>query len=199
MKGVVHYAAEVLDGITPEMRADVRTVCALAETRRARAKKDTGTISEAAALYLRALTTSLQPMNAVEVGTFIGTSAEAIVCRHLYTCDQKNDCLAPSHHVTVFPFQTSTQMLTVLHQGHLRVDFFFFDGRIQEDDLPLIHELSKPSTVYAFDDHHDGEKGVVNVRRLLPWLSSYELIPPPARVLDLESTTTIALLVPRRH
>lgn len=193
------YWKELFSSITPEMRSDVHALCLRAEARRIKARKDTGTVSEAAALLLRALTTALTPKIAVEVGTFIGTSADAIQAGHLYTCDTHNDCVESTPHRTCFPFWRSTQMLMKLHQRQMLVDFFFFDGRIQEDDLPMIHDMRRSHTVFAFDDFVGGEKGVVNVRRLKPWLPMHELVEPPKHVLDLTTTTTIALLIPRLH
>ena len=71
------------------------------------------------------------------------------------------------------------------------VDLFFFDGRIQEEDLAEITRLSKPTTVYVFDDFLGSEKGVANIRRLGPYLSDHILITPSG------GPSTLAVLVPQ--
>lgn len=171
------------------------------EARRPQTRKPrtTGTISEAACLYLRAIVDVVGPSVCAEIGTFIGTSALVLASTgaRVYTCDKDNDVLPASDGITPFGKTTSTTMLRSLVQRQSSVDLWFFDGRIQAEDLPLIAELSHRRTVYAFDDYEGREKGVINAERLKPRLQKgYRLIPPPARVLNLESTTTIALLVP---
>lgn len=186
---------------TPEVAAawlaEIRQHAITAERRRRLAKYDTGTISEAACLYLRAVTEYYQTKIAIEIGTFIGTSALAMRADRVYTCDKSNDCGPRAGHIICHPYTSSTRMLSGLALRGVRADFFFFDGRIKWPDIDPIRELSTPSAVYAFDDYEGEEKGVVNVERLRPYLPRhYALVPPPTRVLDLESTTTIALLVP---
>ena len=183
----------------PAWLTEIRRNAVLAEGRRRFATYNTGTISEAACLYLRALTEHYRPAVAIEIGTFIGTSALAMRADRIYTCDKSNDCGPKEQRIVCHPFTSSTRMLNRLVSHGVRADFFFFDGRIQENDVELILALSSPGTVYAFDDYEGHEKGVINVHRLRPHLPLfYTLIPPPARVLDLDSTTTIALLVPHR-
>lgn len=178
--------------------AQMRTLVAECEARRARARYNTGTISEAAALYLRCLTQLLKPAKVVEIGTFIGTSAMAMLLGHptawIYTCDGSNDCGPSSHQIRCHPYTGSTTMLSDLRRHALTVELFFMDGRIKPEDLPLILALSSDTTVYAFDDYEGREKGVLNVERLQPWLHPklrYELLEPP----PIEGVT-IALLVP---
>ena len=62
--------------------------------------------------------------------------------------------------------------------------------------MPLIAALSNEGAVYAFDDYEGKAKGVVNVNKLQPQLKGYALITPPADVARLDSSTTIACLVP---
>ncbi len=158
----------------------------------------TGTISEAACLYLRAIVERIKPRVCVEIGTFIGTSALVLASTgaRVYTCDKDNAAFASTGTITSHGRTTSTEMLTGLCQLRPSVDLWFFDGRIQDVDLPMIHALSSPSTVFAFDDYIGHEKGVINVDKLRPMVPSFRVIPPPARVGDLASATTIALLVP---
>ncbi len=183
----------------------IRTQAVLAEPRRALDRYDTGTISEAACLYLRAVTEIVRPAVAVEIGTFIGTSALAMAARRVYTCDKSNDCGHLAKHIVRHPYTGSTKMLAGLAARGIKAGFFFFDGRIKDADERLILDLSTPETVYAFDDYEGREKGVLNVERLAPLLPGRTLILPPDHVRgplggDLRAAlggrTTIALLAP---
>jgi hypothetical protein len=138
-----------------------------------------------------------KPRVAIEVGTFIGTSAMAIQADRVYTCDKSNDCGPRDQRIVCYPFTSSTRMLIDLLRKGIRAEFFFFDGRIKEKDLDLILELSAPGAFYAFDDYEGEEKGVINVGRLGPRLPAhYQLVPPPGVIAGAEGATTIALLVP---
>ncbi len=87
-------------------------------------------------------------------------------------------------------------MLAELLAKGVCAEFMFFDGRLQDDDLPMIRRLSTPQTVYAFDDFTGHEKGIWNVRRFIPLLPGYRLIPPPKKVPGYKGDTTIAVLIP---
>lgn len=176
---------------------EIRAQAIECEARRHLAKYDTGTISEAACIYLRMLTERLQPTVAIEVGTFIGSSTMAIHAGRIYTCDKDNDCVPRSKRIRPFPYTRSTEMLKRLVADGVRADFFFFDGRIKDADERLILALSTPQTVYAFDDYEGREKGVLNVERMRPHLPTYTVVAPPADVLGLPSKTTIAVMVPQ--
>lgn len=195
-----------VDVVDPVRMESVRSQMAWCESLRPKAVYNTGSITEAAVVYLRSLCEMYEPRTIVEVGTFIGTSTTAMAaCRTVqavYTCDKDNDCLPSEGKIHCFPKQTSTQMLATLtgHHGMSAidpVDFFFFDGRIQAQDLALILRLSKPSTIYVFDDFEHEEKGVLNVRLLAPYLKHCALVPPPVNVAGLQTRTTIACLVPK--
>lgn len=154
---------------------------AVAEQRRAAANYDTGSISKEAMLLLRGLAHEARPAVAIEVGTFIGNSTMAIAAEagHVYTCDRSNDCFPGGGNITTYPRRESTEMLYDLAKKSVRSSFFFFDGRIQEPDVPLILRLSDPNAVYVFDDYAGREKGVANVERLIPWLDdSYYFVGP---------------------
>lgn len=184
-----------VDPFDPAWVTDVKAIQAAAEPRRARAKYDTGSIPEAAGVALRAITQWCQPTTIIEVGTFIGTSTHAMQSARIYTCDHSNDCLEGSEQIRTHPYQGSTQMLGPLVAQGIRADLFFFDGRIQWPDIPLILRASHSNTVYVFDDHIGAEKGLANVGRLRPFLPDHALITPVGIVRD---TMTLALLVPRR-
>lgn len=184
---------------TAQWLAEIRANAVACEALRPFMRKplETGTISEAACLYLRALCEKVRPIVAVEIGTFIGTSALvlAAVAARVYTCDKDNDVFRSTGRITAYGKTTSTAMLTDLVRQGLKADLFFFDGRIQDEDIPLIQRLSTPNAVYAFDDYEGHEKGAINVRKLQPCLSpDYRLIEPPFAVDTLPSRTTIAVL-----
>lgn len=185
----------------PEWFEIMRTIVAQCERLRPAGEKAVrrGTMSEASCACLFALTNSLLPRVVVEIGTFIGTSTRVlgIGAEHVYTCDDRHDLLKGWPHITTYPHTVSTVMLTDLVRRGVVAELFFFDGRIQDEDVPLIRQLSAERAVYAFDDYEGNEKGVVNVRKLRPHLPGYVLVEPPDQVLGLASRTTIALLVPK--
>ncbi len=173
----------------------------LCELRRPLCRKpdQTGTISEAGCLYLRALCARYAPHVAVEVGTFIGSSAVAIAAEagKLHTCDLHNSALTSQGNIKCYPATSSTQMFAELARDRVRASFFFFDGRIHENDLPLIDLIAEPGSIFAFDDFERGQKGDINVKRLGAHLKAeYRLVPPPPVVPYTKSATTIAVMVP---
>jgi hypothetical protein len=182
-------------------RSEVQAAYALADTWRTRARYQTGAVNEETGLALRVICEIVRPKVVIEIGTFIGHSTLALrASDRIYTCDRDNDCLpkadlpTPSA-VTQFPYCLSTQMLTELRDAGVRADLFFFDGRIQDADLPLIRALSVPETVYVVDDYrYAHEKGRANVQKLTPLL--------PEHVLSVArpgwGDTTLAALVPWR-
>lgn len=193
-------AERVLSSLTNEDLGAANMIAACCELSRSKAKYNTGTISVGAAAYLLAWSRFIQPRVAVEIGTFIGTSALAITAERIYTCDKDNDCLPSTETRTCYPYTTSTKMLEDLILRGLtgQVDLWFFDGRIQMEDLPLIATLSHKRTFYLFDDFIAGEKGVVNYRRLVAdrQAGRHRLIRPPKSIPFSTDKTTIAVLVP---
>jgi len=184
----------------PSWAADCEAARLEAEGRRAVAKYNTGAVPIAAGITLRGLTEWFGPRVVVEIGTFIGMSTTCMRARdHVYTCDKSNDCLPSDRGRTCYPYRGSTPMLTDLVRRRVRAGFFFFDGRIQMEDLPLIREIATGDAVFGFDDYEGGEKGVVNVNRLLPWLVEHDG-PERAPILYTPDTrlgpNTIGLLVP---
>lgn len=161
--------------------------------------KSTGTISEAACLYLRCLVERIRPRVVVEIGTFIGTSALVLASTGatVYTCDKDNAAFPGTDQIICYPKTGSTAMLTDLVAKRVQADLFFVDGRIQPEDLALIAQLSGTRTVYAFDDYEGREKGVINVEAMRPIARDYQLRTPPVDVFGLPSATTIAVLEPK--
>lgn len=185
--------------VSVDVKLLVANIQSYTETLREKAVYKTGSISPAASAYLWTLCEKFKPKTIVEIGTFIGNST-LIMAGHattLYTCDMNNDCIAPSEVIKPYPKTGSTVMLWDLVQKGVKVDLFFFDGRIQGPDLALILRLSHPFTVYLFDDYERMEKGTCNVGMLYPYLKEYTLVHPPKQVGDYDSTTCIAGLVPK--
>ena len=191
------FWADVLGPVRADWLKQIRFDAVDCEARREHADYDTGTVPEASAVVLRALCEWYQPRRIVEIGTFIGTSALAMLgcasVTRIDTCDKSNHCGPWPDRIVAYPKTKSTTMLRQLRKP---VDLFFFDGRIQRDDLPLIQALSTPHTVYAVDDYEGREKGVINAELLQPIAPTHQLIPPPDSVWSLPSRTTVAVLVP---
>jgi hypothetical protein len=170
----------------PELVANI----GLCEPRRAVAEYNTGTVPFESAVYLRALARFYEATRIVEVGTFIGTSAMALAGpgRAVFTCDASNDCVpADTKGVVTHPHTTSTAMLRTLDG---KVDLFFFDGRIQPEDVAEITRLSHAQTVYVVDDYVGAEKGVANMQILTGVFRGHVLIPPG------KGPSTLAVLAP---
>jgi len=170
------------DGLVTQLTStdlpELLTAIPRCEARRPLARYNTGSIPLETSLLLRALCRTYQPEVIAEIGTFIGTSTDALVARRvLYTCDRDNDCVPLTDTVITHPYQTSTQMLAEISEP---VDLFFFDGRIQDADLPHLQRLSRPTTIYAFDDCIDGPtgKGIANMQRLRDVFPGRVLLPP---------------------
>jgi predicted O-methyltransferase YrrM len=197
---VTPFWERLLAASTIAWLAEIRASAVRCEARRPGTRKPhkTGTIPEVAALCLRALVERAQPKVCVEVGTFIGTSAIVLAAAgaHVYTCDKDNDVMEASARITCYPKRTSTHMLAGLDGAGVRAQFFFFDGRIQTADLPLLRSIAAPGAVYAFDDFEGQEKGVINVDRLRPALQGYRLEPPLGVLPGVVGRSTIAALVP---
>lgn len=178
----------------PNWLDELQTAHAIADARRDLAKFKTGSISLETGLLLRAICHWKKPRDVVEIGTFIGKSTASLKAEgRIYTCDKDNDCVPGSDSVRVHPYTTSTAMLSKLVAEGVKADLFFFDGRLQDADLPLVQKLSAPGCVYTFDDYNPGGKGLANVAKLKPLLPEYALVEPyPA----FAGRTTLAMMIP---
>lgn len=189
-------------GVPDSWRADAERTAAHAESRRARAKFNTGSITTTAAVALRAIAAWAQARTVIEVGTFIGNSTETLrrVATTVYTCDASNDCLPSGNGIETFPKHTSTEMLTALAARCVRADLAFIDGKLDVADVALLRRVMTDDAVYLLDDYYLGpslgpkpsRKGVTNAGYLLDSLSgTHRFFPPP----NLPSVT-IAAFVP---
>ena len=182
--------------INPDIKTEMAVIHQANEARRVNANYNTGSITVEQMVQLRQMTQRLQLKTIVEIGTFIGNSAMAMVADKIYTCDRDNDCLPTTPNIITHPRTESTKMLSELVARGVKADMFFFDGRIQLPDLPMILKLSHPGTIYVFDDYVVNAKGVANVTLLSPLLpsGSHNLVQPDSRV----TKSTLAMLVPMR-
>ncbi len=193
-KGKRSFWDALLDFLTPTDLPELVQNIAVCEPRRTVAKYNTGTVPFESSAYLRALTRFYEPEVIVEVGTFIGTSTMAMKAKRVtYTCDRSNDCVPTKvdnevGNVITHPYQGSTEMLREIQEP---VDLFFFDGRIQPEDIPHIQRLMKPTSVFVVDDYMNNEKGVANVHMLAPYITEHTLITPADG-----KPSTLAVMVP---
>jgi hypothetical protein len=171
--------------------ANLVTMTARAELRALHAQQPTGSITPEAAIALHALCRRYTPKVVVEVGTYIGTSTLSLQASDmLYTCDSRNDCFPAGPRITTHPFQSGTTMLAKLVKQGVKVDLFFFDGRLLPTDVPLILRLANEQVILVFDDVVGDEKGVQNIRLLRPWFEDYLQI-------DAPPNTTLGVLIQR--
>lgn len=149
-----------------------------------------GSVTDKGCRVIWQLVQYYRPRICCEIGTFTGRSA-TILATHatrVYTCDGENDLFPATEIIKTHPMVSSTDMLKSIKEP---VDFFFFDGRIQHDDLQLIQDLSHPRTVYVFDDFYGIEKGVVNAAKMN--LLKHILIEPRESIAVILNTQAVRL------
>lgn len=116
-----------------------------------------------------------RPTLIAEVGTFIGRSTYSLAVgagdkATVYTCDASNNIQLPpmpekAARVVQFPNTTSTDMFrALLNDKNLgrKIDLFYIDGRVSEEDRALMAQLSNDRTIIVLDDFEGVEKGVAN-------------------------------------
>jgi predicted O-methyltransferase YrrM len=129
------------------------------------------------------------PQHIFEIGTFIGRSGLALLAgssdtiKRVDTCDFSFDQFYLTERLkTTFPnysklnywpkTSSSVALKQILDNGGLP-DLFFVDGRIGKEDLALISQIKRKSTIFVLDDFEGTEKGVENcliLRRTFPEL-----------------------------
>jgi hypothetical protein len=81
-------------------------------------------------------------------------------------------------------------------------DFVFLDGRLTNEDLPLLDPLTTSDTIFGIDDFEGMEKGVANLfalARMAKFKRHFLLYPPSDALLTeygLSSYSLMAMLVP---
>ena len=159
-----------------EMNSALATVESIARRNESLVAHKTGSISYASMVSLFALGFCCRPQVIVEVGTYLGRSGLSLLLGartglmgasepRLFTCDMSaNEAqFGPlKDSVIYFGKKKSTDMFAELARQGGKADLVFLDGRLQNEDLPLLRSLLKPETIFAFDDFEGNEKGVFN-------------------------------------
>jgi hypothetical protein len=207
--GSAFWESVLTAGAAAARHARVQSLITLAELRRVRADYDTGSITEQEAVSLCALAEFIKARVVIEVGTFIGTSTEALAAaktvEKVFTCDVSNDCLPPTAVIQTYPRLRSSDMLRRLVALEVDADLCFFDGVLSAEDVGLLARVTHPRTVYALHDYNYGpkirrkggavyletvpRKGIGNAALLQPRLPTHVIVEPA-------EGTTLALLVP---
>jgi predicted O-methyltransferase YrrM len=187
------------------MHAALANVEAIARRNESLVAHKTGSISYASMVSLFALGYACRPQVIVEVGTYLGRSGLSLLMGArtalagvaepiLHTCDMSaNEAQfgAYKEQVNYFGKQKSTEMFAELARRGVKADLVFFDGRLQNEDLPLLHQLLKLETVYAFDDFEGNEKGVFNSDVVSKLLGGGMYIIYPPTLADLATFQVI--------
>jgi predicted O-methyltransferase YrrM len=177
-----------------EMNGALAAIESIARRNESLLEHKTGSISYASMVTLFALGFYCRSKVIVEVGTYLGRSGLSLLSGsklglageampRLYTCDMSaNEAqFGPlKENVNYFGKTKSTDMFSTLVRQGVKADLVFLDGRLQNEDLPLLRGLLKPETVFAFDDFEGNEKGVYNSNLVLQLLDGelYSIYPP---------------------
>jgi len=146
---------------------------------------------------LQGLIDKRKPEVIVELGTWFGTSAYAMVnmaCAHVFhpivhTCDWHDVFLCDRQYAGHVRFynERSTRMLKALHVAGQRCDFAFVDARMKGDDAQLLCKLFRGKILIAFHDYNTkGGDNIAKVRKIKPDL---RLLKPQA--LNPESSIAV--------
>jgi len=183
------------------------------EARRNSADYNTGSISVASAVSLALLTNYFKPSLIAEVGTFIGRSTYSLSLGHslcgrsapeIHTCDFSNNIKLDTDSVlsnlVQYPKKSSTEMFTAILDKKLIPDIYLFDGRIQEEDVPLLVKLHAENAIIILDDFEGTEKGVSNAAFLTKNFKDFLLAYPASAsflsTYGLTDSSTTAVLIP---
>jgi hypothetical protein len=169
------------------------------ETRRQYADYNTGTINRETAILIRAICLWKRPDIVIEVGTFIGTSTQALLAnKRLYTCDKNNDCVPSTATIVTHPYTRAGTMCRKIQALGVKGDLAFLDGRLKDAEPDELLAVMHSNATYLFDDYTVTDtwklgKGVMNVSRLHLKLPSHVLIRPEEFALG----TSLAMLIPK--
>jgi hypothetical protein len=184
------------------------------EARRNSADYNTGSISVASAVSLALLTNYFRPSLIAEVGTFIGRSTYSLALGHglcgipspeIHTCDYSNDIKLETDSIlsnlVQYPKKSSTDMFSAVLDNKLTPDIYLLDGRLQENDFPLLIKLHAENAIFFLDDFEGMEKGVSNATALTNVFKDCFALAYPASDSFLSSygltdSSTTAVLIP---
>ncbi len=181
---------------------------------RSQAAYNTGSIGTGAIWALFSACLYFKPKTVAEVGTFIGKSTFAMACAMdlvhqggglIDTCDFSNKInldFATQTRVRQYPMQSSTDMFSAMVAEKRKCDVLLLDGRLQNEDFPLLSSVLGPDTVILLDDFEGTEKGVINAIHLMNSLhNTHYLAYAPSRSLmqlhGLSEGCTIGMIVPK--
>lgn len=193
VKGRLNVWESLLGSLERTDLPDLINQIPICEARRGKAAFNTGSVPFETSVFLRAICRFYRPQVIAEIGTFIGTSTHALMAsRVIYTCDHSNDCLPASDTIVTHPLTSSTNMLAEIQEP---VDLFFFDGRIQPDDVAHLRRLSHPGTIYVFDDCVEKRKGLANMQIILKEIAPNALMILPYEPF-LPRGSSLGIIVP---
>jgi hypothetical protein len=176
-----------------------------------------GTINKQTALELIAISKYFSPQFVCEIGTYIGRSTMCIVAgsentlKQLHTCDYSFDIFKMTKAVidfdlnrTKIKYYGKTSSIEMLKQvqsnSNEKIDLFFIDGRITDEDNMLIERIKNDNTIFILDDYEGTEKGVHNAFILRQKFKDLFLIRPSVNLLNTEILLgKLGLLVPMRN
>ncbi len=198
-----------------EAQRDVNLISELSAAKVDMFPTEAGSVSVGNGVYLWLIAKYFSPKTVLEIGTYIGRSALALLfggrlsISELYTCDGSYDCLNFSDYkndmfegdggeiidrIKYFGNTSSTDLLKKIHSEGKKLDLIFIDGRISPEDCQLFSQVMSPNCVFVLDDFEGIEKGVVNAIMLRNVFRGTMLIEPP--VDNGDEIGNLALIVP---
>lgn len=137
-------------------------------------------------VYLDLLCEQIKPVNAIEVGTWIGVSSE-IIARHaerLWTCDFRNRYRGRADNI-VFECGHSNDLLPLWCKMDW-IEFAFIDARLSGDDFKNLVGAFRGKVAIAVHDYYGpaSDVGQSNCEKLLAVDSGLELVEPMAKKIN---------------
>lgn len=179
-------------------------------------QKRFGSISLSTAWILYSFANYFEPKNILEIGSYLGKSLFSLLLGAYdsksnnkiiaHCCDKDHKIFFPKKkglEITQYHQMTSTEMLKKIKKN-FKFDFFHFDGRILNDDIKYLREMSHDQSIYIFDDFEMIEKGVLNYSILIDSKiiskKDYFLITPPSESIlkqfNLKTHCSTACAIP---
>jgi hypothetical protein len=120
----------------------------------------TGAINKDEYVFLHKAMKYFKPVNVLEVGTWFGTSANAIagaITGRVYTCDKNDLFVAPRENI-VYHNKLSGDLMKCLVDEKIKIDLAFWDAKFMRGDSDILLSLVKP-LVFMCHDYEQPEKG----------------------------------------
>ncbi|WP_170951902.1 class I SAM-dependent methyltransferase [Synechococcus sp. GEYO] len=180
-------------------------------------RSNSGSIGLGSALSLFLASQKRAPKLIGEVGTYIGNSAAAmgygagmnghavqLITCDIHPCTQQPfaGIQLPKGSKTQVVQGSSTQMFEFLASKGAKLDMLHLDGRLMQEDLPLLRKLLKADTLIALDDCEADEKGHMNLDllRRASLIKDHAYVEPFPRQLfqrwGLETRSVTGFLLP---